>query len=76
MQEAMKFLEEEMQIEAVEFVEKNDLGLIFTGFTEGKEEEIEVVLTPTNEVYLDRVRAHVYLPFNVWSLISEMEEAV
>lgn len=66
MEEAIGFLEGEMKVEAVEFIEKDDRGFHFTGFMDGQ--EVEVLMTETNHVFVDGKPVDVYLPFNVWSL--------
>jgi len=67
------FLETELGIEDVEFLEQDWDGLKFAGWAEGGEcedREVEIFVGLDNRVYIDGEEADVYLPFNVWSVVE------
>lgn len=77
MERIIEFLEEDLGIEAVGFVEKDGYVLRFTGFVvdeedEDEEREVEVLVTLDNRVYVDGIEQDVYMPFNVWSEVKDL----
>lgn len=59
-------IQEILDIEEVEFIEKSDTGLLFVA--ERDEQEIEVILTYTNRILVDNEDTGSILEYNVWAI--------